>query len=60
MNKVTKSKNTKLFREAEMLRKVIQSEIHNTVRNEPDNIEPFNKKTAENEEIHNNKAIESD
>ncbi|MDN3395151.1 MULTISPECIES: hypothetical protein [unclassified Pseudoalteromonas] len=53
MSTVTKSENTKLFREAEMLRKSIQSEIHSSVRNEPDNVETLNKKTSKAEELHN-------
>ncbi|ARD42874.1 hypothetical protein A3Q33_00135 [Colwellia sp. PAMC 21821] len=59
MSTVTKSENTKLFREAEMLRKSIQSEIHSAVRNEPDTVETLHKKTSNAEKLHN-KPIKKD
>jgi len=50
--KVTNSKNAKLFIEAEMLRKSIQSEIHSTVRNQLDTVETVNKNISKVQQLH--------
>jgi hypothetical protein len=52
MTKTSKDKNTDLFKEAEALRKSIQSEIHSSVRNETDTVESIYKNDSESSELH--------
>jgi hypothetical protein len=52
MTKTSKAKNTDLFKEAEALRKSIQSEIHSSVRNEKDTVKSIYQNTSESSLLH--------
>lgn len=53
MKKISKSDNSKLFQEAEDLRKIIQDELHGKARNIKINVESLPPSTGSPQPMHN-------
>jgi hypothetical protein len=55
MKTISKSENSRLFAEAETLKKSIQSEIHCSATNTRDSVTTVQKKSSPSKEMHNKK-----
>ena len=59
MKTISKAENSKLYTEAEMLKRNIQSEIHSSATNARDSVTTIQKKSSSSKEMHN-KNLQAD
>ena len=57
MMTISKSENSRLFTEAETLKKSIQSEIHCSATNTRDSVTTVQKKSSPSKEVHTNEGL---